>query len=152
MCVNTYNRTVTNGRQEETVTASFDRFVDSDNSTATLEAPRDSFWRARGLPSALDQDSVSNFASESWAQSSLATYVKSIMNGTVFIQQGGQTYQGNKDIMRGIWRGSADPTAWVSNLALCMSKVVRSSNSSVRTSYQGTQHVLTVHVRREWIV
>ena len=152
MCVNAYNRTVTNGKQEETLVASFDRFVDSDGSTAQLEPPRDSFWHLRSSMSAFDQGSVTDFASGTWAQLSLASYVESTMNGTVFIQQGGQTYRGNKDMMRGIWKGSADPTAWVNNLALSMTKIVRSSNSTERASYRGTQQVLTVHVRWEWLV
>lgn len=161
MCVNAYNTTVNNSIQDEASVASFDRFVTPLNSTGQLDVSINSTWRLRDLPRYLDPASVTSFTINEWALVALGAYVESAMNGTIFLEQNGQSYTGSADFMRGIWKGSSSPQAWVQSLALSMTNIVRSKNDTAkalslsspqRGQYDGMLYVLTIHIRWAWLV
>lgn len=154
MCVNTYSTSVQDGRQEETLVDTFDRFEAPLDSAGQLDTSVTSTWRLHNSSnsSSSQAGATESFTINEWALTALGAFVTGAMNSTVFLEKNGQSYTSSADFMRGIWKGSANPQAWLRNLTLSMTNVVRASDSSQRAQYEGTPYVLTIRIRWRWLV
>jgi hypothetical protein len=146
MCVQTYNTSVVSTVQQQTVAATHD------NITAAISS---NYYSARGnitfpttgLPG--DANGQTNYTVYWLALEALQGYLQTALNGTGYIDLEAPSY--GTDLIRGIWNGTTNSEVWISNLALSMTNVIRSTSTTSRDVYNGTAFQLGVNVRWWWL-
>lgn len=151
-CVNVYNGTSRDGIHDEMIVAS--------DSNATLRGERSDIGSAdppswgfdHDFGPSVDPGNETDFIVSSRAQIALAQLLLSLMNGTVFIS--GDGLSSATDLTRGAWKAfSDDPDKWVQNIALAMTNVMRTSNTTIpRSQYNGTAYELGAEIRWRWLI
>ena len=77
-------------------------------------------------------------------------YLWSIINGTVFLNL--ESSMPSSDATQAIWNGSADLDAWIKNLAISMTNVVRTNIPAPADAfYDGTGFQLGIQIHWGWI-
>ncbi|KAK3117661.1 hypothetical protein LTR53_000790 [Teratosphaeriaceae sp. CCFEE 6253] len=138
-CVETYNTTVTENRQVQQVVSTIDK-LDASNYTYVFPP----------VDSAADPHNVSSFnLTDTLALQVIAQWMNATIAGTIVLDLESQTF--SSELMKGIWNGTNDPTAWISNIAMSLTNVVRSTNSTPQAEYNGTAFQPGVSVRWIWL-
>ena len=79
-----------------------------------------------------------------------SAYLESIINGTIIVNL--LSSMPSSDATQAIWNGSADLDAWIKNLALSMTNVVRTNNPAPADAfYDGTGFQLAIQIHWGWI-
>ena len=77
-------------------------------------------------------------------------YLESVINGTVYVNL--ESSMPSSDATQAIWNGSANLDAWIKNLALSMTNVVRTNiPASADAFYDGTGFQLGIQIHWGWI-
>ena len=92
----------------------------------------------------------SNYTVGAMAIEFVQTYLESITNGTIYLNELSQ--MPSSDATQAIWNASADLDTWIKNLALSMTNVVRTNiPAPPDASYDGTGFDLGIQIHWGWI-
>ncbi|KAK5680162.1 hypothetical protein LTS10_007089 [Elasticomyces elasticus] len=134
MCVQSYNTTVTSTEQSDVVVTT------QDQQTKSYTFPSISMSRDQRIEFKVSQHAVET----------LARYFSRSFNGVANLDQ--STAELSSDLIAGVWNGTRDPQSWIENVATSMTNVIRATNSSTRTEFDGKAYQLGVSVRWQWLV
>ena len=113
------------------------------------------------LPKEMNQDHNFTYSVSGVAYNTLAEYIPTHFNGTVQLNRDARKY--SSEFIQAIWYMSEDLEAWIENLALSMTEVVRSGTASYgigtdlpstesNSFYNGTGYGLGYEIRWLWII
>jgi len=98
------------------------------------------------LPPTMMPKPYTNFAVDWVAQSTVESYLHTMMNGTVVIDSINQ--KASSDVVDTLlWAASGDLDKWIKNLAASMTNFVRTHRPQSDSMYNGTGYDLGVEVR-----
>ncbi|KAK4956665.1 hypothetical protein LTR10_006192 [Elasticomyces elasticus] len=134
MCVQSYNTTVTSTEHLDVVATI------QDQQTKPYTFP----------PVNVSGHQPIKFNVSQHAVETLARYFNRSFNGVASLDQ--STAELSSDLIAGVWNGTRDPQGWIDNVATSMTNVIRVTNSSIRTEFDGKAYQLGVSVRWLWLV
>lgn len=150
MCIQTYKTTINSTIQHQEILSTYDNVNIGYHNLNVSGIPFDggSYYDFPELPSETPSDKNNGFSVNLWAYLALQQYIHKSMQGSVYWNA---SQHFSNDLIRGIWNGTTNPHTWINNVALSMSNVVRSTNTSSRPEYNGTALALTIRIRWEWL-
>lgn len=102
------------------------------------------------LPSEMHARASVNYTVNIDAYMIFTIYLAPFFNGTIFLNL--ESQKPTNDYVQAIWNGTENLDAWIKNLALSMTNVVRTTIPMTDELYSGTGLQLGVRVRWEWLV
>ena len=146
MCVQAINVTSLRSQQIQASVEEFSSVVNSG-----LEA-YDVFvnYTFLPLPASMMPRAGADYNVSAMAMIFLKGYLASMINGTGYLYYESQST--TSDSIQAIWSASADLDAWIKNLALSMTNVVRTNIPESSEMYDGTGFQLGVQIHWAWIV
>ncbi|KAF2148687.1 hypothetical protein K461DRAFT_282159 [Myriangium duriaei CBS 260.36] len=141
-CINVYNSSVRSSLQHHDVVAS--------SSNISGVGPGGFGTELAPLSPSYGFSNESRFLVESMALQDLQGFFRTTLQGKIALGPGIQDYE--HDLIRGIWKRSADPDGWIHNLATSLTNFIRTNNSLSREEYNGTFYELSISIRWPWII
>jgi len=145
MCIQTFVVQMSSAQQAQTVLSTFST-VDSTMPGGFSGA--DNFTYP-DLPSNMNPTPHTSYTVNIFASIALQEFLSSMFNGTVLLNLESQSP--SSDAIEALWNGTSNLNAWMQNLAVSMTNVVRSSDQASHAVYNGTAFQLGVTVRWVWI-
>ena len=146
MCIQVMNVTTARSQQLQNSPIQLSKVVNS-----TL-SPYDTFVSLTFLspPGQYAPENGPNYTVGAMANYFFAGYLESVINGTVYLNL--ESSMPSSDATQAIWNGSANLDAWIKNLALSMTNVVRTNiPASADAFYDGTGFQLGIQIHWGWI-
>jgi len=147
MCIQAYQVTTKTSNQEQSVVEKFhniNHLIESDDFSGA-----DLFY-FDALPAELNPAPGANYSVGIMASLFLIEYLGPLVNGTVILNLESQSP--SSDFIQAIWNGTENLDAWIQNLALSMTNVVRVSTPAHNNRYNGTAFRQGINVRWMWLV
>lgn len=148
MCVQAYDTKQVNANQSQVVTQEFSTVYNSSLYGAYNVLQYNVTFV--DLPAAMNSKANTNYEVSGGAILAMSEYFGTLFNGTIFLNQEAQL--ASSDIMTGIWNSSANLDPWIKSVAGSLTSVIRNSQPSQETFYNGTGFELGYDVRWPWIV
>jgi hypothetical protein len=142
-CVEAYNTKIIAGTQYQ--------FTTPNTTVSELNIsqadPTVAYYKFPSSPQ--DYHNVTNITVDSISLDVLYMWTNDTINGVVGLNEEAQAF--SSDLMKGVWNGSTDPDTWISNIATSLTNVVRRTNPSSRSDFDGVAFEPGVSVSWEWI-
>ena len=153
MCVQVYNVTVDTGKLIQDVVYQLDELNTHgfDPTGNVTFKPLPDIKGVRGIPQ-FTVGSMSILALSSFfGGQPFGTPYGNVMTGNISLS--GQVIKAPSSyLMTGIWHGTQDIDAWITNMARSLSNSIRTYKPLVDSRYNGTAQAIGVHVRWAWLV
>ncbi len=148
MCVQAYDTKQVNANQSQVVTQEFSTVYNSSLDGAYNVLQYNVTFV--DLPAAMNSKANTNYEVSGGAILAMSEYFGTLFNGTIFLNQEAQL--ASSDTITGIWNSSADLDPWINSVAGSLTSVIRHSQPSQETFYNGTGFELGYDVRWPWIM
>nr|KAK5444628.1 hypothetical protein LTR18_004332 [Exophiala xenobiotica] len=146
ICIKTFDVVTANGHQTQTVSSTFSLI----NSTLPSGFSGGDNFTFPPLPANMSGTTPNtNYTFNIFASVALSEYLSPLFNGTVFLNL--ESNSPSRDAVEALWNGTSDMNAWMSNVALSMTNIMRSTTQANRAVYDGSASQLGVHIRWPWI-
>jgi hypothetical protein len=146
MCVQTYEVKTLSSKQVQSVLHNFSGPV---NSSIPEQWGYGDNFTFPPLPSEMHARANVNYTLNIDAYMVFGAYLAPFFDGVIFLDI--ESQDPTNDYVQAIWNGSENLDAWIKNLALSMTNVVRITNPMTDELYNGTGLQLGVRVRWEWL-
>ncbi|KAK4695801.1 hypothetical protein P7C71_g2009, partial [Lecanoromycetidae sp. Uapishka_2] len=150
MCVQSYNSTMTSGKQEYSNISSFST-VGNSNISSLREQSGGFLWNITfiDIPQEMNPAPGINYTISGFAYEALTQYFDPLFNGSIHFNPGSELP--SSDIMQAIWSASDSLDLWAQNVARSMTNVVRADSEHNISFYNGHAYQLGYDVRWSWI-